>query len=358
MGVDLLILGADGMDPRLLEYMKLKRYVPTINSIVAETANIGKMSSRVGSQSIPHTGPAWTTIYTGLTEREHGVTQGGWLLGDVSLIPHFENTIFSEMTTEGYSIGSFTMPITYPAQTADDGDSWMVSGFPAVTDAPEKIVAPSSVESYLPDDFDKVQARELLHRDKRHEPVSKWIDAERKKVNEVLPRFIEHQPVDVVCYGTQIIDAMCHRVHPYPRYPYAAFRRLYKAFSHMGWSFQMPRIATIAVRKEVRLAYQEIDNILKSLIELTNPERILLVSDHGFSLDGQEHSFVGTSLTEEMVRRPEHIAEVPSVVYESLGINSKTRTVSEIDRSGDTLSDDEQKKVKEQMASLGYLDDT
>jgi predicted AlkP superfamily phosphohydrolase/phosphomutase len=76
MGIDYLILGADGMDPRLLDYMCSKGYVPTIDNLIEEGADVGRMASRVGSQSVPHTGPAWTTIYTGLTEREHGVTQG------------------------------------------------------------------------------------------------------------------------------------------------------------------------------------------------------------------------------------------------------------------------------------------
>jgi hypothetical protein len=249
------------------------------------------------------------------------------------------------------------MPITYPAQQVTDSDSWMVSGFPAMTDAPEKIVAPASMEHLLPSDFESVQARHLLNRDERHEPVSKWIVAEHRKVNEVFPEFFEIQPVDVVCYGTQILDGICHRAVPYPRSPYAVLRRLYSAArSHLGWSVQTPRIATIARRNEVQLAYHQVDTILSSLIDMTDPDRILLVSDHGFKLDGRGHAFVGTSLTDGPVRRPEHIAEVPEPIYESLGIKHDADDDTTVDRENGQLSDDEREKVQEQMASLGYLD--
>jgi len=358
MKVDLLVLGADGMDPRLLEYMQSKGYVPFITDVISETADLGQMASRVGSQSVPHTGPAWTTIYTGLIEREHGVTQGGWLLGDVSLTPHFEHTIFSKIAKAGCSVGSFTMPITYPAQTADGKDSWMVSGFPAVTDAPEKIVAPSEMESRLPDDFGKAQARGLFRRNERHKPVTEWIEAERKKVGEVLPRFIDDQPLDVLCYGTQIIDAMCHRARVYPRYISGGMQMVCDAVKRVvNTSIELPRLNTVARREEVRSAYQEVDNLLKTLVDMTNPDRILIISDHGFRLNGTDHSFVGTSIADGMDRRPEHIAEVSTAIYESLGIHTETPPVSEIDRSQETLTDDEQQKIKDQMASLGYLDE-
>lgn len=356
MSLDLLIVGLDGLDPRLLEYMRSKGYMPTFDELVADGATLGAMASRVGSQSVPHTGPAWTTIYTGLTEREHGVTQGGWLLGDVSLEPHFEQTLFHSLSRSGYDVGSFTMPITYPA-TVENSKSWMVSGFPAMNTT-DKIVAPHSLKEHLPPSFNEYQARELLQADEsRHASASKWVEAERYKSESILPEILEKHPVDVLCYGTQITDAMCHRARIYPRYFDSGIKLLTEKINDAtGWSLQPPRTTSIAWREDVRTAYQQADRIVEQLLTLTDPDRLLVVSDHGFKLDGRGHALLGTSLTLGDIQRPEHIAEVKYMTEEALGVQSSE--TAEIDRQESTLSDLEREQVQEQLESLGYLDNT
>jgi predicted AlkP superfamily phosphohydrolase/phosphomutase len=114
MCLNLLIVGLDGFNLRLLEHMCSKEYMSIFYELMADGATLGAVASRVGSQSVPHTGPVWTTIYMGLTEREHGVTQGDWLLSDVSLEPQFEQAVFHNLSRSGYDVGSFTIPTTYP----------------------------------------------------------------------------------------------------------------------------------------------------------------------------------------------------------------------------------------------------
>src|SRR5699024_5532188 len=120
-------------------------------------------------------------IYTGLTEYDHGVTEGGWVEGDISLEPHYDYTVFSDLVEAEYRTGSFTMPITFPAVADEESGSWMVSGFPAVVkdDHDTRVVSPDGLHELLGIDYDKIQSGLLNPLGDQPLPVERWAAAER-----------------------------------------------------------------------------------------------------------------------------------------------------------------------------------
>lgn len=363
MSLDLLVVGIDALDPAITEYMIAKGYMPTFADLLADDAEMDVCASRLSGHSVPHTGPAWTTIYTGLTAQEHGVTEGGWVEGEVSLEPHYDHTVFSALTEAGYRTGSFTMPITFPAIADEERGSWMLSGFPAVAGGEDdtRIVAPSDLHELIDIDYNKIQSK-LLNPDGEHPlPVETWAAAERKKRQEILPRFTEERSVDVLFYGTQAVDAMCHRNKYLPRYLGGLANRIASvANDAFDLALQPPRLGTLVWRKEIRRVYRLADSIVADLIEAHDPERVLVISDHGFQRDGVKHAYLGTSLVSGDIRRPEHTTEVRSVILDALDVeDSRARTGPvKIDRSEDSMEDEDRAAVESQMEALGYIDET
>jgi len=353
MSLDLLVIGADGWDPKMVDYFLSKGDLPNLQNLINEGGSVGPMASRLGEQDIPHTGPAWISIYTGSTEREHNVTYGGWLEGDVLFTNHYGNTVFKSLDESGYSTGVFTMPITYPAKTDPSTGSWMLSGFPAVGDISNQ-VSPSSLSDYLPDDFDEIRAKKLLNSDEeRPDPVSEWIEAERRKRNEILPELLDNEPVDVLFYGTQIADVMGHRCRSRPVILSRVVRRALGRINNLtGDKFQLPRMGTVVWNQEMKRAYKEIDNILGDLRNRYDPDKILIVSDHGFDLDSEDHTFIGCSASFGDIHRPEYIIEVRDIILDALDIQPMEDTPSDTDE--EQLSEAEQEELTEQLDALGY----
>lgn len=352
--MDLLVLGADGLDPRLTQHHLAKGNLPTIQSLLDNGGEIGPMASRLGEQNIPHTGPAWTTIYTGETEREHGVTYGGWRHGHVSFTDHYTQTIFHEIEQAGRTYGSFTMPVTYPATVKSD-ESWMVAGFPA-SDSPENVATPNSIRSYLPSEIENMQARKLMESSHdQYPPVSEWVHLETKKRKQLLPSIVNDHPTDVLFYGTQIVDVMGHRCRPSPlgRVSRGVDLSLKKINQLFDTTFQNLNLGTLAWNSEMKRAYQEIDYILSDLLNRYDPDHVLIISDHGFRLDGREHSFVGTSIISSGLYRPEYIPNVQKSILDALKIKNVRERPSKAE-SSTNLSESEQADIKSQLDALGY----
>ncbi|HEY65546.1 MAG TPA: hypothetical protein G4O02_13350 [Caldilineae bacterium] len=76
---------------------------------------------------LPRTGPSWTSILTGLTMEEHGVTS---LLGTAREGSKTFQDLVGKYIFEGLpgSVGVFNLPTTYPPRCRP-GD-WMISGYP------------------------------------------------------------------------------------------------------------------------------------------------------------------------------------------------------------------------------------
>lgn len=365
MDLELLVVGADGLDPRIVHYMVEKGKMPAISKLVDDGARIGNLASREGTQDNPHSGPAWTTIYTGLREYRHGVTFGGWIYGNISFENHYERTIFSELNSADYRVGSFTMPITYPATVGSDDGSWMLSGFPTVG-LDESTVAPSDFFPMIPPEYGRYQASTLVGELEREDDlildyagIDQWIAAEQLKLNEILPRFIAKRPVDVLFYGTQVADTMGHKYQPVPAQLTETLQSLAEQCNeYFGTAINAPRISTLVWRKGIERTYELIDKIVSELVAEYQPQRLLLVSDHGFRLDGSGHSPLGVSLADGQIRRPQDLTEIRQVIHRSLGdLPMQNYGSTEREEIENRLSDSERAAIVKQLQALGYISD-
>ncbi|MCO8244774.1 alkaline phosphatase family protein [Haladaptatus sp. AB643] len=359
--MDLLVLGADGLDPRVTRYLIQKGRLETISTLTdTGEGELDGMASRRGFQSVPHTGPAWLTIYTGQTEREHGLTKGGWVQGDSVFTDYYDETVFEELVNAGRRVGVAFMANTYPAHIETDDGSWMISGYPSTGDR-DRIVDPPSLVEYLPDDYESLQAKHLVNSgdDSRNAggtiaPVEAWIAADRRKRREVLRPILEENPVDVLFYGTQITDIMGHRCKPFPYYTTGIGERIAGFINDLfGTTLQPPRLNSMAWNAEFRRAYEYIDSLLNWFIETCDPDRILLLSDHGYGLDGKDHAFVGTSMVCGDISRPECTIEVKDCILEALISDASGGGEKSVD---DPLTGEERDEIEEQLGALGYTD--
>ena len=354
MSIRLLVVGADGFDPRLGEYFCRKGYLPIIDRLVSN-GRMASMASRLGEQDVPHTGPAWISLYTGVTEREHGVTFGGWLDGHVSFESYADSAVFNSLIQEGYTVGSAFMPVTYPATVDTKNGSWMVSGFPSAK-SDQQNHEPNDLISHLPADYQSLQARSLLGSDNETiAPIQRWENAEKRKHEEILLSITNERPVDVLFYGTQLCDVIAHRQQPVPPYIDAGVRRLLnKVNEYFNREIHPPRLGTLAWDSAMQRAYQAVDRTIGALVDQYEPDDVLVVSDHGFQLNGRDHALLGTSIATSDVTRPEHLTEVRFAIEEYLDIDTSSEpfTVQE-----SMLSDEEQSEIKGRLESLGYQEE-
>jgi len=362
MAPELLVFGVDGMDPRITEYLLNKGKLSNIKEIIQHDGEFGPLASRQGTQHVPHTGPAWLSIYTALTEREHGVTMGGWTEGDVSFGEHYDNSIFAQLVEADCTVGSAFMANTYPA-TIDSADgSWMISGYPSSANL-DRLVNPSVLDEYFPDDYQLLLSSYLVKSSGANEsdessssiaPVQKWIQADKRKRTEIMEPILDDKPVDVLFYGTQMPDTICHNNSPVPSKltPGAKFITS-RINSILGTSFQPPRLSSRVWDKSIREAYETIDDILGWFRSTIDPDMILLISDHGFKLAKPDHALLGTSIAYGAIERPEGILQVKKCITDSLNVTSADYASSSPEES---LTEDEREDIRGQLDALGYRD--
>jgi len=97
--------------------------------------------------NMPHTGPCWISIYTGVHPVIHGILKGGWTAGEKFYSDRRVNSIWDIIDQEGLSLCLFNLPITWPPPEVD---GWVVSGF--IT--PEKdFCYPPELRQELPEDY-------------------------------------------------------------------------------------------------------------------------------------------------------------------------------------------------------------
>jgi len=106
----LLLIGFDALSPQLLFPRRDK--LSAIDSLCSRAA-WGSLESYCEN---PWTGPAWTTIYTGLLPEEHGITDG-WgrpLRGSKTFDTCEAKYVWDVLVEEGFTVGLFNLPVTYP----------------------------------------------------------------------------------------------------------------------------------------------------------------------------------------------------------------------------------------------------
>jgi hypothetical protein len=267
MNVNLLFVGIDGLDGLAIQNIR----IPMLNKM-------GQYGNMLSIDPF-HTGPCWTSIYTGVFPQQHGITSGGWTKG----VSYAENIKVPTLWQKIPSIGVFNMPMTWRPYKVD---GWMVSGFPAISNRKYDsyiMTHPEDIDGYLPDDYvhDITDIIDPHSVGDVGSPMGSIYDPIRKiaKSRITLCRQIYRDlPVRNIAIGYTFPDRFGHAGH----YSYT-------------WVL--------------------LEEILWDIFNAFDYRKLVIVSDHGFA--GNTHTKHSTYLT-NFGGHPEHLTDIHDMVLENI----------------------------------------
>jgi len=315
-----LIFGVDGMNHDYAQKLIRAGDMPNLKQLQNKVeTEYGEFESYIcEGYETPHTGPCWTTLYTGLKPEEHGITSGGWNDGDSEF--HVMDTIWDQIDKEMYLYG---MPMTYKAKPVNGK---MVSGFISTTIKSlfQNCVYPDSLEEKLIDDFieytSSYVARVKTEGAKPDTETEEFYTELSFAENRRIRQFEETDDgEEIVAYGTTRVDKIGH-------------------------------VAGITEDSEyARQAYILLDMLLGDLLNTVKPEEVTIISDHGFSeyshdLHGYYLDTTGRGMDSIFDFTPymENIHGVENPEYGPTGEQNQ-------------LTESEVQDVKNQLNDLGYF---
>jgi len=329
---EVLVFGVDGLNADVVGDLVDQGFMPNFEELMGESGVwSGEIESYVcDGYRFPHTGPAWTSLYTGLRPEEHGLLSGGWDDGDSRF--HEMRTVFDVLGEEEGGVDDmvlWSMPMTYRAKGIP-GCS-MVSGFvsPSMKSLWENCVHPGSLAEDLGKDFMECTASYVASvkfdgADRDADTDRFWRvlkDAERNRLSGLTKRFGEE--TGLVCFGTTAADKMGH---------------------------------VNGIRRDgemTREVYCFVDWMLGRLLDRFSPEEVVVVSDHGFS--GYSHDLEGFAL-DTSGREIASIFDFAPTLLEHFGLSyGDFEFGPEGDGGPRDLTKDERESVKHQLRGMGYF---
>jgi predicted AlkP superfamily phosphohydrolase/phosphomutase len=325
---EVLVFGVDGLNPEAVRSFAGEGFMPEFNELMQRSGCwSGELESFVcEGYDFPHTGPMWTSLYTGLRPKEHGLQSGGWDDGDSEF--HRMRTVFDVVGEEtSRDMVLWSMPMTYRAKEIP-GTS-MLSGFvsPSLKSLWSKLVHPDELADDLGKDFMECTASYVAnvktdgaHRGEDSEEFLRTMkEAENRRLRGLTRRF--GSDTDVVCFGTTVADKMGH-------------------------------VNGIRVDGGMtREVYSFVDNLLGRLRNCFEPEEVVVVSDHGFS--GYSHDLEGFGL-DTSGREFGSVFDFAPTFLDHFGLDYEGFELGPEDSSSD-LTADERREVKDQLHGMGYF---
>jgi len=205
---------------------------------------------------VPLSGPAWTSLYTGKTMKEHGVTHiWGLKVGNskrLSDIPY--KTFWEKLQVE---VGIFNAPVTYPPRPVN---GFILSGFPIALD--NKPI--SYPENIVDEDYWKNKIMDIAQYGGLSKDRSSWRQqfTQREKTKAITEQMSNRQ-----------IELLEKLLGTYPD-----TRFLFAQFSHIDRLFHLWGVN----QENVKYVYREAMRLLNAVKRAYNPDRTFIVSDHGF----------------------------------------------------------------------------
>lgn len=323
----LLVYGVDGLNPEIVQKLIEKGEMPNFKKLQNKENTVygGFESFICEGYKTPHTGPMWTSLYTGLKPQQHGLLSGGWNDGDSKF--HVMNTVWDKLSEEGHDMVLWGMPMTYKAKNIN-GE--MVSGFVSTTlkSMWGNCVHPDNLQKDLPDNFientasyvAKVRtegAKPDADSEKFYEEIS---DAEKQRIKQFKERYKDRNP-EIAAYGTTLVDKIGH----------------VDGITEDG--------------EYTQKSYKLLDQILGTLMETLKPEDVTVVSDHGFSeyshdLTGYYLDTAGRGIDNVFDFTP-HLLHMFNIEYDEKDYGPTNENQN--------LSESEIEDVKNQLDALGYF---
>jgi len=342
--VDVIVLGLDALDSDFLEKYLDNGILPAFERYTQESQLAVKpiKSFHTDNLSMPMTIQAWTCIYTGTKKDYHGAGEDEWRKSKVNFAENVSSTIFDDVSEAGLLSHSFRMPMTWPAR---DISGWMISGFPS---GQEKDIADSEVwgidPTRLPSDYGLVQDRWVSE---NTDGIRPYLEAEDRKFEIATNLIRDTTEPDVLFWGTQLLDKIGHELT----------------------SWKEEQETDISEHEHMRMAYEKIDELLQSFIEVYEPTCVVGISDHGFNRTYGGHSMRATVLewidpSATSAGAGEHFDDVTNIIdFRSylctrLGIKRQSETKRYVG-TGDTVnsvSEAEREHARKKLQELGYIE--
>jgi len=323
----LLIIGLDGCTDRV--YWDREVLMPFVREVLIPRSMHGTSISEVQrnreGRYDPHTGPNWSSIYTGVPVKVHGVDYGGWVFDHKSHGSLKAKSVWY-MIREKYNLGLMAMPITYPAFRCN----WMISGFPNSTVTkysvyPRHLYTGLKEKNFVVDYADGVSIwRDKLQKKWKRGEDESFMQIEFDKF-EMAKKLYATDPVDVLAFGNTSIDKVCH---------------IFGLFS-----------------KQAKYVYAKIDKLVQKMIEYFDPDNTIIVADHGFEAFSYRHNKNGFYLWN--IKGSKRGVEEEIKIYETtkLILNALEMEHDEIGIEVDpeVFTQEEKEAIEYRYRQLGYL---
>ena len=248
----LLFVGIDGGSHPLVSNAIDAGRLPTLEQLADEGA-----SGVLRSTFPAHTGPAWTSAFTGVNPGEHGVFQF-WETQSWDYRPRVlgandwcAEPLWRTLERHGLTVGVLNVPMTHPPAKLDGGYmlSWPLSRTIHYAEPPELIRELAAVGAHYHSDIVSMYRGQLDY----VELAEGFVRGRTKAVRHLL----SERPVDALFVVYSEVDRVSH---------------------HFWGDREEPR-------EEVLRSYELFDEALGELLELVSDDCLVAVgSDHGFGL--------------------------------------------------------------------------
>lgn len=282
---------------------------------------------------LPVTGPSWTSLYTGLTAKQHGVMEAWGRARDNhrTLGESAQHLFWKRLKRDlGMRVSLCFLPLVKPEFAGAD---FCLEGFPIDHRGQGPRQRPKLAEY----NGQMLARTDIMYWPGSSAQPAKWAQPLRTRYNVVdMERKVReggHLALDWwIEHGVEGMD-FGFMGFMFPDHP-----------AHV-WPWQWADVVLPIVREIIEKAMEEIQ-----------PQTLMIVSDHGFCMDGTGHTHAGVfgfhGLSYEPPTRANvlHNWSLPGLVFKELGLETelKQKDVKE-------LSKGEIKHIEHRLKELGYL---
>ena len=254
----LYFLGLDGASAQIM----FERDLPNVRRLLDES----RYQPCMAEEDYPYTGPSWTSIYTGMSAEEHGVTDlwGRNIEGSESYDTLRDPVIWEMLNHAGMTTGVVHMPMTTCSRHVN---GYIVSGFPnelehagAAGELAPLLQARDISDLIRLTPRDRILDNTWYRKYTLEQSIEIMKEMVRRKAESVRILVRTH-PVDCLFVQYSMLDRIGHLLNQYLRLR-----------DGEGWSYE-PLLEL----------YDWLDEILGSLLDVGEDYDLLVVtSDHGW----------------------------------------------------------------------------
>jgi predicted AlkP superfamily phosphohydrolase/phosphomutase len=278
MSAKILVVGLDAFEPSLVKMWSEEGELPHL----AELTKKGRWGYL---RSVPNmnSAPAWSSFATGVNPGKHGIyyfteiPERTYCRRLVNAGDRKAASFWSYLSQQGLSVGIVNVPISYPAEPVN---GFLVAGMDAPNSNAEGFSYPDGFYSDVAQNLSEPYVIEPMIgskiREKNYETAMQMVRSALKARLEFVNRALLRCPVDVLVTVFTAADVAQH---------------FFWRFMDQGHP-QYKESVSDEVRNFVKEIYGRLDKAVGELIEVTCPDLVLLLSDHGAGFNQRGGDFL------------------------------------------------------------------